>query len=69
LRSIARTTAAATASGGFVPMNAGIFGPPRANMPASRIGPGVTSETPTPVPPICTRSTCANPLSPNLVAV
>jgi len=67
-RSTARTTAAPTSSGVRVPTNGGSFVPDSANMPASRMKPGKTVETPTPVPCRSSRSPRANPRSPNFVA-
>ena len=69
LRSIARTTALPTSCGDDVPIRGGGLPPRRANMPASRMGPGVTSDTPTFLRFIWARSTCANPRRPNFVAV
>ena len=67
-RSIARTTARLTCSGLRVPAPTGIRTPVSANMPASRIGPGNTHETPTPVPRRSCRRPEAKPRRPNLVA-
>ena len=69
LRSIARTTAAATRSGVVVPRPAVLLAPDLANIPASRTNPGETTETPTPVPARSVRSASAKPRSPNLVAL
>ena len=68
LRSIACTTALATSSGERVPTPGGSFTSESANMPASRMKPGNTHDTPT--PPSCrsVRSAAANPRSPYLVA-
>ena len=69
LRSIARTTAAETSAGVDVPRPGGGLAPDEANIPASRMKPGETSETPTPFRARSTRSPSANPRSPNLVAL
>ena len=49
LRSIAFTTARATSSGRLVPTQGGSLAPDSANMPASLMKPGRTTETPTPL--------------------
>ena len=51
-----------------VPTPGGSLTPESANMPASRMKPGNTQETPTPVPCRSVRSAAAKPRRPNLVA-
>ena len=60
-RSIARTTALATCSGVLVPRPGGGAAPLSANIPASRIMPGVIRETPMPLPRRSSRRLSANP--------
>src|SRR5205823_9583531 len=67
-RSIARTTARPTCCEVRWPEPGGIFTPLSANIPASRIGPGNTHETPTPVPRRSWRNPDENPRRPNFVA-
>src|SRR5439155_493764 len=69
LRSIAVTTARATSSGERVPTPGGRLTSASANMPASRMNPGKTVDTPTPLERRSARSAAANPRRPYLVAL
>ena len=68
LCSIARITAEATSSGVRVPTPRGSSTSASANIPASRMNPGSTTETPTPSWRRSSRSDSANPRRPNFVA-
>ena len=67
-RSIARRPRRRPAAGVPVPTPGGAFGAVSANIPASRSTPGVTTETPTPVPRRSSRRFSAKPRRPNFVA-
>jgi hypothetical protein len=69
LVAIPRIVARATSSGLRVPTVEGSSAPAMANMPASRMNPGMTVVTPTPLPRRSMRRPAANPRSPNLVVV
>ena len=66
--SMAPSTAAATWSGVRVPMPGGSFAPESWNIPAPRMNPGETTDTPTPDGRRSSRRPSAKPRSPNFVA-